>query len=73
MSNPGPEATREGEHNTPASFEQRVPLLSTKLFASPLRPNRVERPRLFQWLNSGLDKALTLRFCEFYPVRSRLG
>ena len=45
---------------TPASFEQREPLLSTKLFAPPLRPNRVSRPRLFEWTNSGLDKALTL-------------
>lgn len=60
MSCPEPEALDVREQPPPASFEQREPLLSTKLFTPPLRRNRVDRPRLFESMNRGLDKALTL-------------
>ena len=40
--------------------EQSEPLLRTKLFVPPVRLDRVNRPRLFERMNSGLDKALIL-------------
>jgi LuxR family maltose regulon positive regulatory protein len=36
------------------------PLLQTKLYAPPLRPELVSRPRLIERLNAGLDRKLTL-------------
>lgn len=60
MSSPEPEAMNRGEPTPPASLGQREPLLSTKLFAPPLRANRVDRLHLFKWMDSGLDKALPL-------------
>ena len=39
-----------------------APLLATKLYIPPLRPNLVPRPRLIERLNAGLrsDRKLTL-------------
>lgn len=51
----------EGEGPTgQLTLGRNEPLLKTKLFVPPPRPNRVARPRLFEQLNSGLDKALIL-------------
>ncbi len=47
---------------TTPSFDsaQGVPLLTTKLYISPVRPNLVSRPRLIKRLNAGLHRNLTL-------------
>ena len=37
-----------------------TPLLATKLYLPPLRPNVVHRPRLIARLNAGLHRKLTL-------------
>jgi LuxR family maltose regulon positive regulatory protein len=37
-----------------------TPLLTTKLYIPPPRPNLVERPRLIERLNEGLHRKLTL-------------
>jgi LuxR family maltose regulon positive regulatory protein len=37
-----------------------TPLLQTKLYIPPLRPEFVPRPRLIERLNKGLDRKLTL-------------
>jgi len=37
-----------------------TPLLATKLYMPPARPNAVQRPRLFERLNEGLHRKLTL-------------
>jgi LuxR family maltose regulon positive regulatory protein len=37
-----------------------APLLSTKLYIPPVRPDLVSRPRLIERLNEGLDRKLTL-------------
>jgi LuxR family transcriptional regulator, maltose regulon positive regulatory protein len=37
-----------------------TPILATKLFVPPSRPNRVSRPRLLERLNEGLHRKLTL-------------
>ena len=37
-----------------------TPLLQTKLYIPPLRPNLIPRPRLIEWLNAGLHRKLTL-------------
>lgn len=51
----------EGEEQVnPSSIEQREPLLRTKVFIPPLRSNRVNRPRLIEQINMGLDKPLIL-------------
>jgi len=49
-----------GDQVNPSYIEQREPLLSTKLFIPPLRPNCMNRPRLDERMNSGLDKTLIL-------------
>lgn len=36
------------------------PILATKLYIPPPRPNVVRRPRLIAWLNAGLHRKLTL-------------
>ena len=50
---------------TTPSFDsaQDVPLLTTKLYIPPVRPNLVPRPRLIERLNAGLHRKLT-------PMRS---
>jgi LuxR family maltose regulon positive regulatory protein len=60
MSRVGPAVMEGGNQNNPSYLEQRELLLSTKLFVPSLRHNRVNRPRLFEWMNRGLDKALVL-------------
>ncbi len=47
---------------TTPSFDgaQDVPLLTTKLYIPPARPNLVSRPRLIERLNAGLHRKLTL-------------
>jgi LuxR family maltose regulon positive regulatory protein len=40
--------------------EMSTPLLSTKLFVPPLRPELVPRPRLIERLNAGMARKLTL-------------
>jgi LuxR family maltose regulon positive regulatory protein len=40
-----------------------TPLLTTKLYIPPVRPELVLRPRLIEQLNAGLDRKLT-------PMRS---
>ena len=40
--------------------EMTTPLLSTKLYIPPLRPELVSRPRLTERLNAGLHRKLTL-------------
>ena len=37
-----------------------APLLTTKLYIPPVRPELVPRPRLIEHLNAGLDRKLTL-------------
>ncbi|MDY6878477.1 MAG: hypothetical protein SWK90_20045, partial [Chloroflexota bacterium] len=37
-----------------------TPLLTTKLYIPPPRPNLVSRPRLIERLNAGLHRRLTL-------------
>ena len=37
-----------------------TPMLATKLYLPPLRPNVVSRPRLIEWLNEGLYRKLIL-------------
>ncbi len=37
-----------------------TPLLKTKLYIPPVRPNLVSRPRLIEQLNTGLQRKLTL-------------
>ncbi|MDY7075453.1 MAG: hypothetical protein SXV54_00885 [Chloroflexota bacterium] len=37
-----------------------TPLLQTKLYIPPVRPEMVSRPRLIERLNAGLDRKLTL-------------
>ena len=37
-----------------------TPLLATKLYIPPVRPERVPRPRLLERLEAGLDRKLTL-------------
>ncbi len=39
---------------------QQGPLLATKLYIPPVRPELVSRPRLIERLNAGLDRKLTL-------------
>ncbi|HSR29010.1 MAG TPA: LuxR C-terminal-related transcriptional regulator [Anaerolineae bacterium] len=39
---------------------QQYPLLQTKLYIPPVRPELVSRPRLIEQLNAGLDRKLTL-------------
>ncbi len=39
---------------------QRDPLLRTKLYIPPVRPELVARPRLIERLNAGLHRKLTL-------------
>jgi LuxR family maltose regulon positive regulatory protein len=39
---------------------QQHPLLQTKLYMPPVRPELVSRPRLIERLNAGLDRKLTL-------------
>ena len=47
---------------TTPSFDsaQDVPLLQTKLYIPPVRPELVSRPRLIERLNAGLHRKLTL-------------
>src|SRR5437764_11972445 len=40
--------------------ENVTPILATKLYLPPLRPNVVSRPRLLERLNEGLHRKLTL-------------
>jgi LuxR family maltose regulon positive regulatory protein len=44
----------------PAVHRLDVPLLSTKLYVPPVRPERVPRPRLVERLKGGLDRRLVL-------------
>jgi LuxR family maltose regulon positive regulatory protein len=37
-----------------------TPILTTKLYIPPVRPELVSRPRLIERLNAGLDRKLTL-------------
>jgi len=37
-----------------------TPLLTTKLYIPPVRPNLVSRPRLIERLNEGITRKLTL-------------
>ena len=37
-----------------------IPLLKTKLYIPPARPELVSRPRLIEQLNAGLQRKLTL-------------
>ena len=60
MSRAGLVASKGGDPINPSDLEQGKTLLNTKLFVPSLRTNRVERPRLFDRMNSGLDKALIL-------------
>jgi LuxR family transcriptional regulator, maltose regulon positive regulatory protein len=56
----GAEGIKGGEQTIPPLPVQREPLLRTKLYVPPLRPNRVARPRLMERINRGQDKALIL-------------
>ncbi len=49
-----------GEQLNPAFVEQGELLLRTKMFVPPVRPKRVIRPRLFEQMDSGLNKALIM-------------
>jgi len=60
MSKAGPEVTVGEGGASQLLLEQREPLLKTKLFIPPIRPNCIVRPRLIEQINSGLDKVLVL-------------
>jgi len=60
MARSEPELMEGGEQTNQLPLVQREPLLRTKLFVPPIRPNRVSRPRLIEQINKGLDKALIL-------------
>lgn len=49
-----------GQKANQSPIEQRESLLKTKLFIPPVRLKRVNRPRLNEQVNRGLDKALIL-------------
>ncbi len=55
-----PELVDGGSQANRSSVEQIEPLLRTKLFVPPFRPNCVNRPRLIEQINNGLDKVLIL-------------
>ncbi len=57
MSNSGSSAIPQDQPGDQISPE---PLLRTKLFIPPLRPNQVVRPRLIELLDKGLDRPLIL-------------
>lgn len=60
MAGAEPEVIERGEQANPASVEQGELLLRTKMFLPPVRPKRVIRPRLFEQMDSGLNKALIM-------------
>lgn len=60
MTNAQSEVPDEEEQTSLLSPERNEPLLRTKLFVPPVRSHRVTRSRLFEQVNSGLDKALIL-------------
>jgi LuxR family maltose regulon positive regulatory protein len=60
MSPAGLDTLEEGDRTDPSPAVERDPLLKTKLFIPPVQPNRVPRPRLFEQMDQGLDKALIL-------------
>ena len=60
MSLAGPEVLDGRELTYELSLGEREPLLRTKLCVPPIQSNRVTRPRLFEQINRGLDKALIL-------------
>ncbi len=60
MASTGADIQDGGGQTNSLSLEQREPLLRTKLFVPPIRSDRVPRPRLFERLSRGLDKALIL-------------
>ena len=47
-------------YNEPMSTPSRAPILATKLYTPPLRPDAIPRPRLIQRLDRGLHGKLTL-------------
>ncbi len=51
-----------GSHHraTQGTFVQQYPILQTKLYIPPIRPELVSRPRLIERLNEGLHRKLTL-------------
>lgn len=60
MSHAGSSELEAKDQIISSRLEPRELLLSTKLYLPPIRPNRVDRPRLFEWMEGGLDKALIL-------------
>jgi LuxR family maltose regulon positive regulatory protein len=46
--------------NLSSDVLQQNPLLATKLYILPIRPELVSRPRLVERLNAGLHRKLTL-------------
>ncbi len=60
MASHGPPPMGENDQINPSPTEQRETLLSTKLFATSVRPDYVIRPRLTTQLHEGLHKALIL-------------
>ena len=60
MSLAGPEVLDGRELTNELSLGEREPLLRTKLCVPPIQSNRVTRPRLFEQIHRGLDKALIL-------------
>ncbi len=60
MSSHNPTQRGENDQIDPSSHEQRGSLLATKLFAPPIRPDHINRPRLTRLLDEGLLKTLVL-------------
>ena len=54
------QASKDGHTTSHVSVAATDSLLRTKLFVPPVRSRQVDRPRLFEKLNGGLDKALIL-------------
>ena len=52
--------SRAGNANNGYNCPMSTPLLTTKLYLPPARPNVVLRPRLVERLNQGLHRKLTL-------------
>lgn len=49
------------------------PLLTTKLHIHPLQPEEISQLRLIEWLNTGLNRKLTLIVPRLPPNRAGAG
>ncbi|MBE9519183.1 MAG: hypothetical protein IMY68_11460, partial [Bacteroidetes bacterium] len=59
---PNPDDIKGKTHSEPSSLPQKQeqPIIATKIYIPPPRPNIVKRPRLMELMNEGMDRKLTL-------------